>query len=210
MLSGHQKQADFLCFAKADGILASASQLERAIRTWDVETGALLHVIHAEDVAGVVGSPSHPFVVVTTHEGEGAIVCDSECGRVFKLSAPATAAAFTPDGRSLITGSPGYAAEEGLWTWNLELLLEGGLLDLNGGEIPLANRLDRLALVGEPLDGPQVAQVVPLLEMKLIVTRTPRWRSVPCLFRPMVAWRLLHPMNTTIWSCGISPQGDLQ
>lgn len=159
-----QKDCISLCFAKADAILASASWSEHSIRTWDVVTGALLQVIPIESGGKLVGSPDHPFVVVTTRRDE-TTVCDAELGRCFTLPAPAQAAAFRPDGFSVVTGCGG---EEGLRTWYLDSLLEGRALELDDQEAPSAGGLEGANIVGTQLHGPQVDPGLPLLSKRCI------------------------------------------
>lgn len=129
--------------------MASASPLENTIRTWDVETGTLIHAIYVEGVVTLASSPKHPFVVAT-RDPDPAIVFDAERGGRLSLPVRAKAAAFASDGRSFVTGCWGDN-EEGLWTWDLAPLLEARALELNDFEA--------LKLVGTRLDGPQVLSV---------------------------------------------------
>lgn len=208
LLSGHQEAISSICYAKADTILVSASQLEDAIRTWNVETGELLHVIRAESVVGLSGSPHHALVVATTFQGHGSMVCNTECARFWNFPIRAGAAVFRPDGRSIITGCWGED-EEGLWTWDLGLLLKDQNPELPDQAALLTGSMDSSELVGAQLDGPQVSFSDSLLIATLTATSVPRRISGPYLFRQTVTWQLLHPTRMPIWSSGTLHLGNL-
>lgn len=169
ILSRHKGEIMSLCFANADAILASVACSEGELRLRNVETGALLHEIRVRNVASLLGSPNHRFVVATIATGEVAIVCDAERGRCFGFSAHARAAAFAPDGRSLITGC-WNGSEEGLWTWDLGPLLDCPVWELNGQDPPFFSRWESPEVVGMRLGGRQVSPGLPLLLKMLILS----------------------------------------
>lgn len=149
-LGGHQARIFSITFANSDTILVTASD---AVRTWDVEQGALLHEIRAQHIRDVIGSPRHSFVVCVGDHGPDttAIVCDAELGNCFPLPTSARAAAFMPDGSSFLTDS----RCEVMKLWDLRPLLERRESGSEDESIP-SGETDLVDLVGTTLSGPQV------------------------------------------------------
>lgn len=82
LLTGHRNKIRSLCFVKAASILASVSWTDHDVRTRDVETGTLLHVIQVHNVDALAGSSNHSLIVATTLMGR-VVICDAESGRSF-------------------------------------------------------------------------------------------------------------------------------
>lgn len=101
-------------------------------------------------VQNLIGSLHHPFVVAVRGMVRSTVICDAEHGNVLETVKPAGAAAFTPDGVSLVTGM------EGLTTWDFRPLMQRRERILTGE----ASQLDRMCLpilVGKALVGDQVS-----------------------------------------------------
>lgn len=95
-----------------------------SLRTWDAETGSLLHTIQLDAAREVIGSPHHRFVVCV-HEADGIVVCDAERGDYFRMEASARIAKFLSNGQSLIADRHNKVfVGEGLAVWDFRPVLE--------------------------------------------------------------------------------------
>lgn len=122
-LSDHTQRISALLFS--DSLLVSAS-LDDTIRIWDLSTLSTLHVATTAGLPrSLVSSPHHRFVVVVYNTFiEVRDVTSGRC--VASISTSAGTVAFTPDGKTFITG--GQAP--GLRSWDLEALIQNSGRDL--------------------------------------------------------------------------------
>lgn len=146
-------------------MLVSVSYSEDAMCTWDLETGRILRIIHVSGVNDVVGSHHHSLVFPIANGGRSPVVCDAERSSWCGLEGRVCAAAFMPEGRSLITGIMSKQ-KEGLDTWDLSPLLERRE---SGTYSPFENATDVSKLVDMSFGGPQVSTPSPAKYSYLII-----------------------------------------
>lgn len=111
-----------ITFSHAGAILVSASEKEDFVRTWNIESGSLLHKIQTPNVVNVVGSPHHPFIIAgSIWDGlSDATLFDADSGKVVRLPETVRQGAVLPDGRRLTAGGN----DGGLTTLDIRPILE--------------------------------------------------------------------------------------
>lgn len=158
-LQGHRERITSLTFANSDQLLISASSREANVCTWDMKTRALLHTIRILGVRHVVGSPHHPFFIANGRSQlqksyepiiQTAFACDAERGKFLEVLGAGEAAAFAPDGYSIVTG--GCRNEEALRLYDLRSTFKR--LRLESDSEVLAE--DRIHPIPTSHPGPQV------------------------------------------------------
>lgn len=114
---------DSLNFVDSDTILVSASDQDKTVRTWNVETGAAIVVLPFSGVRSLVGSTDHPFVaIIRSQDDANVVVCDAGQGNHAQLPTSATAASFRPDDDSLLINTG--EAIQGLQIYDIRCLVE--------------------------------------------------------------------------------------
>jgi WD40 repeat protein len=107
-LSGHAAQILGLCFSDTNTLVSVS--LDQTVKTWDVESGKLLHsadLPFGKQIKFAI-APGHPSLAADSSFGK-ARLWNYQTGEVLKTFEPndswVSALAFTPDGKQLVIGT---------------------------------------------------------------------------------------------------------